>query len=414
MIVIGNPGNRRTAGVQSALAKLGLPPAYEVHYLDLIHKRASLSEAVHRLEMQAGEPPLLRLDAPGEHFEVERSLIAMGAPDFEQGEAWGQQQSPFITESSVVQPLSRKTALALHEQKGKIYHPSQWFRGYCRLLAELDREAKQLWQRPRWMNAPKDIAAMFDKRETHKVLTSAGVPVPKLLAPPGAIPDYETLRSIMKQKRMYRIFVKLAFGSGASGVIAYQVNPVTGSEVAVTTIGVDHFIAKPPVYYNVKKLVRYTDSRIIQQIMNWLLRHGAHIEQWIPKATSNGHSFDIRQLVVAGHSCHSVARISRTPITNLHLRSERRSLSHAGVSEPEANEIRKVAERTLEAFAESTVAGIDIALSAGSRRPFVMDVNPYGDLLYHIRHEGYDPYEWEMKQLAGLKARPLQGEERTS
>ncbi|MDQ0116146.1 glutathione synthase/RimK-type ligase-like ATP-grasp enzyme [Paenibacillus harenae] len=401
MIVIGNPGNRRTAGIQSARAKLGLPPAYEVRYLDLLQRKTSLTESVHRLGLKTEEPLLLRLDAPGEHFDVERELIALGAPDVEPDKFGSLHRSADFPEAAVVQPLSRRMALALQEHKGKLYHPSQWFRGYCRLLAELDGEAKQLWQRPGWMNAPMDIAAMFDKRQTHKVLTSAGVPVPKLLSPPDAIPDYETLRSIMKQRRMNRIFAKLAFGSGACGVIAYQTNPTTGAEVAVTTIGVDNFIAKPPIYYNVKKLVRYTDSRMIRQIVNWLLRHGAHIEQWIPKASYDGQSFDIRQLVVAGQSCHSAARVSRTPITNLHLRSERKSLNEVGLTASEENEIRSCAERALEAFPESTIAGIDIALSAGSRRPFVLDVNPYGDLLYHIRHEGYDPYEWEMKQLAG-------------
>lgn len=38
---------------------------------------------------------------------------------------------------------------------------------------------------------------------------------------------------------MNRVFVKLACGSGASGVVAYQINPRTGDEIAITTMGME-------------------------------------------------------------------------------------------------------------------------------------------------------------------------------
>jgi len=394
MIVIGNSGNRRTTGLQAARARLGLPPVVVLNYSDVLQGGASLGSIAHSLGQAADEPPLLRLDAPGEHFEVERELIALGAPDAatsESDERWHRYNK------SLVQPVPARMAQGMQEFKGKLYHPSQWFRGYCRLLSQLDREARQLWPTPRWMNAPKDIAAMFDKRHTHEILSSAGLPVPRRLAPPEAIPDYDTLRDTMVHERTHRLFIKLANGSGACGVIAYQVNPVTGAESAVTTIAVDNFATRPPIFYNVKKLVNYKERHLIRQIINWLLGHGAHIEQWIPKASYWDRTFDIRQLVVAGKACHSIARASRTPITNLHLDSNRMSLTEIGLADDVQHTVRQCAEQTLAAFPSSTVAGIDVLLSSGSYRPYILDVNPFGDLLYHSHYEGYDPYEWEMR-----------------
>ena len=81
MIIIGNSGNRRTTGLQAARTRLGLPPALVLNYIDVLQGNASLSSVAQSLGQELEEPPLLRLDAPGEHFEVERELIALGAPD---------------------------------------------------------------------------------------------------------------------------------------------------------------------------------------------------------------------------------------------------------------------------------------------------------------------------------------------
>lgn len=81
MILIGNAGNRRTTGLQSARLKLGLPPALELNYIDVLQGNISLTSFVEAHRSRMDNPPILRLDAPGEHFEVERALIALGAPD---------------------------------------------------------------------------------------------------------------------------------------------------------------------------------------------------------------------------------------------------------------------------------------------------------------------------------------------
>lgn len=397
LILIGNPGNRRTEGLQEARRQLGLEPARVIPYLDLLQGTTTLAEALRRFGLPADSVPVLRLDAPGEDFQVERLLIALGAPDapvekrIEGLLVYGAIPDPH--------PLAEEEALCIREEAGRLIHPSQWFRGYMRLLGRLEREAEQLWPVPFWLNAPTDIAAMFDKRVTHRILSGAGIAVPQPLAPPEELPDYEALRETMLQKGKHRVFVKLASGSGACGVVAYQVNPRTGAEVAVTTLGVEQHLTRPPVYYNAIKPFRYTEPKLIRLLLNWLLVHGAHVEEWITKATYQGRAFDVRQLVVDGQACHSIARLSRTPITNLHLRSERKSLEELGLSEEIRRGAEESAERALSLFPRSLVAGVDVLLRHGTYAPVIGELNPFGDLLYRVDYQGYGTYAWEMKRL---------------
>lgn len=406
-MLIGNPDNRRTAGLQEARRRLGLPPAQMLSYAELLRGERTLAETVERLGWTAGRPPLLRIDAPGERFEVERELIALGAPDA-RAEQRDDRLLPFGGTPDP-EPLPVRSALAIREQSGRLYHPSQWFRGFGRLLARLGREAEAVWSAPRWWNDPAEIAVMFDKRQTHRTLAAAGVPVPRLLAPAGTLGECETLRDTMRRRRMFRVFVKLASGSGACGVVAYQLNPRTGKELAVTTLGVESCRTRPPVYYNAIKPRRYEEPAAVRQVLNWLLGHGAHVEEWIAKASVGGRAFDIRQLVVAGEACHSVARVSRTPITNLHLRSERMSLDDVGLTAEAQRAVRQCAERAAAAFPRSLSAGIDVLLGSGTLSPFAADVNPFGDLLYGVTHEGCDPYTWELKRLAAVSSADASG-----
>ncbi|GGG00369.1 hypothetical protein GCM10010912_51560 [Paenibacillus albidus] len=402
LIVFGNPGDKRTGGIQQARQRLGQPPALIVPYAGLLEGR-TLEEllAAQQRELPwaaAGTaPPLLRLDSPGGSFETEQALIALGsseAGDVDDGlHPFGARPDP--------RPLGLAAAGRLKPQPGVLHHPSQWFRGYCRMLARLQREAADMFPQALWINDPAEIAAMTDKRRAQQILAGSGVPIPRPLEGGHGPADYASLREAMSMQRMHRIFIKLACGSAASGVIAYQINPTTGAEIAITTVGVEDYITRPPLYYNSGKLRRYTDTASISGIIDWLCRHGAYAEQWIPKTGPDGRSFDVRQLVVNGEACHAVARVSRTPITNLHLRSKRMSLAEAGLGEETRSRIRRTAEAALAAFPLSAIAGIDVLVSKNSQQPYVADVNPFGDLLYEVDYRGYGTYEWEMKVLAG-------------
>lgn len=406
LVLIGNPGNRRTTGLQAARACWKLPPAELISYMELIGAAEQGVDALaellsQRLRLAGGSGlPQLRLDAPGENDEVERAMIRLGDPQ-RQGD---DRLAPALSGSASA--IRAGAVDGLRSDKGLIRYPAQWFRGFCRLLALCERAGKMAGESrpagagPQWINAPADIARMFDKRQCQRILAAHGVPIPRMLGRDTAIGSYEQLRAAMAAERMNRLFIKLASGSGASGVIAYQFNPRTGEERAVTTMAMERgcrSAAGKLALYNSKRLRSYADNGDIRALIDWLCAEGAQIEAWIPKAQTRGCSYDLRQLVVAGRACHLVARLSRSPITNLHLRNERMEAEQMELGEEPLLRAAAAAESTLAAFPASWMAGVDVLLQTGSLRPYIVDVNPFGDLLYHIRYHGMNPYEWQMK-----------------
>src|SRR5262249_8821690 len=73
-VVVGNPGGRRVALFQEALARRRLPAATLVPYADLIAGRATLEQVIR-------PGAVVRLESPGRDFEVEKALLAAGADE---------------------------------------------------------------------------------------------------------------------------------------------------------------------------------------------------------------------------------------------------------------------------------------------------------------------------------------------
>lgn len=413
-ILFGNPDNKRTAGWQQARAHHHLSSALVVPYIRILHtirageslddllqavfQRQTYQSAPIQIEESFNPhqaPLLLRLDAPGDHFAVERELIALGAADAE-GDI--DDRLVPLDAYTVGHLISATEARRLQPQHGRIWYPAQWFRGYCRLLSWLQREVSIRLPQAKWMNDPADIAIMFDKRRCHQWLHTAGVAVPPLVPDLlGRQSSYEQLRLSMEQHRIHRVFIKLFCGSAASGVIAYQYNPRTGAEIATTTIGIDHS-GREPFYYNSGTLRRYTDSATIVQIIDWLGREGMHAERWISKDSWQNKAYDIRQLVCRYESGHAVMRLSHTPITNLHLRNERLLVDQSHLSAEQVLQIQQIASAGLHCFPNSFCAGIDVLVPSNGGHPYIIDMNPFGDLLYYVEHQGLGTYAWELQQ----------------
>jgi hypothetical protein len=394
LLLIGNPNNRRTQGLQEARYRLGLKPAVVLPYAQLLQNwrlGRTIADAV-----DSNLPvPLIRIDAPGEDWEVERELLFLGAMN---------ETSPLLVGMGA-ETFSAEQVLSLEQEWGRIYAPAQWFCGWKACLDRMSREAREIWPEVRFMNDPSDIQLMFDKRACQQHLYSHGVQIPPVLTSSQPIRSYTELRTAMQYAGMNRVFVKLASGSGASGVVAYQVNPRTGDEIAVTTMGMEQAQGKM-IFFNEGGLRKYTRSEEIAALMNWLCTEGAQIERWMPKATLDQRAYDIRQLVAGGQAGHSIMRLSRTPITNLHLRNERMLPSEAGLDEQRMSLVRTAAQAAMSAFPNSWSAGIDVMLTSGSNpRAYVLDVNPFGDLLYRVEHHGLGTYEWEMEL---LRKEPIQ------
>ncbi|MGG1635056.1 STM4014 family protein [Paenibacillus sp. NRS-1760] len=390
-LLIGNPSNKRTFGLQAARRKQGLAPAVVLSYEQLL-KRTEFIQDILR-EYAGADKVIIRLDAPGEDQAVERQLIAWGAADRSGDDLfWSAGSLPHNIS------ISAEEAQQLPLEHGRIYYPAQWYRGYCRFLAAMHTEVKASGVSASWVNSPGSVANMFDKRSCWQLLTRHGLIMPALPAPAGSIKNYDELQAAIAASGMRRLFIKLACGSGASGVIAYQINPRTGDELAITTIGIEER-AHGICYFNEGKLRRYRERSDIRRMVDWVCREGAHIERWIEKESFESKSFDVRQLVVDGKACHTVLRLSSTPITNLHLRNERRMDVDQLLSAEVKAAVQRTAESALRAFPGCSAAGVDVLVQRGSGMTYPIDINPFGDLLYGAEYEGMNTYEWQMQQL---------------
>jgi hypothetical protein len=389
-IVVGNPGSRRVALFQEALARRGLPPARLVAYADILEGRTSLGENL--------EPGVVvRIESPGKSFEVERALIALGADAMEHGKERGAR-------------IGRSAALALEHDKGRILYPRQAYLGLRELCARFSRELAS-GPPARVTNDPDEIVAMFDKRICHERFIAAGVPVPESL---GEVGSFDELYTRMSEARVRRVFVKLAHGSSASGVVALRIDR---QRLAAITSVERVLRGDSTILYNSRTIREYSRPDAIADIIGILCREGAQVEAWLSKATLAGRPFDVRVVTIAGRAAHFVVRVGESPMTNLHLGNPRGDAEAflAAIS-PESWEAAKgVCERAASVFPKSLTTGADLVIapsalrpskpakrgsptrksraSTRARSPFaILEINAFGDLLPGVLHDGHDTY----------------------
>ena len=376
--VVGNPGSRRVELLREALAGLGAPEPNVLSYAELLKGGSTLAEVV-------GEGDILRIESPDRDFETERALIALGADEAED-------------EGTSIR-IGRSSALALEFDRGRILYPRQWYLGFLELLRLIDRQ-RDACPSHRIMNAPLEIAAMFDKPRCRDQFEEVGIPCPEGL---GMIDGYDDLRSRMDRSGLGRVFVKLRHGSSASGVVALE---TVGRRVRATSTAERVDDGAEVRLYNTRSIRRIDNEAEVAILVDALGRLGAYAERWVPKAGIDGGTFDLRVVVIDGRASHTVARVSRSPMTNLHLINRR--------GDPEAVRARmapldwSAALRSSEAaaglFPESLYAGVDLAIAAGFRRHAILEVNAFGDLLPGIFDRKMDTYTAELAAIRGPAA----------
>jgi hypothetical protein len=283
---------------------------------------------------------VVRIESPGRDFDVERALIAAGA-DLADGD-------------KRFDHISRGAARNLRFERGRILYPRQWYLGYRSALQLIEG---QLAECPphRLMNSPAEIALMFDKIACHQLVGSRGAPVARSL---GAVESFDDLVERMREQNCYRVFVKLAYGSSASGVVAYQTD---GRRHQATTTVETLRQNGALCLYNSRRIRVYRDWREIAELIDALCRHRVHVEQWLPKAGFDNRTFDLRVVVIAGRACHTVTRLSRSPMTNLHLLNDRGDLNamREGIGQAAWDAAMRNCELAMECFPESLYAGVD-------------------------------------------------------
>ncbi|MGW1188012.1 STM4014 family protein [Streptomyces sp. NPDC002559] len=348
--VVGVPGNRRVAFFQDAVRAAGLPAARVVPWLDVLRGAAAF---------RPGET--VRMDSPGEDAEVERLLRAVDDP-------------------------TRVEGTALWYAR---------FTGAVRAVARAADAAGAVL-----LDDPDEAAVLFDKRLCHAVLDGAGVPVPASPTSGAAAPvvrDWADVRERMAALGTPRVFVKLAHGSSASGVLAVE-TAGPGRIRATTSVERD----ASGRLFNSLRVRRCTTEPEVAAIVDALAPDGLHVERWLPKATRHGRATDLRVVVVAGRATHAVVRTSTSPMTNLHLGGERGSLDEVRAAVAAAGgswaDALAVCERAAACFPDTLCVGVDLLPSTDWRRFAVGEVNAFGDLLPRLTGlpgsgaEGLDTY----------------------
>ncbi len=361
IIVIGNSENRRVQFFEEALLKNSLDTKL-ISYLDILEERVNLTSI---LAHATG----VKIESPGENFYVYKALLLKGANN----------------------DVEEELAKNLVREKGRVYHSNQWFRGYTRFLEELDNILKY-FPKVRVLNEPQSILRMFDKSQTHQLLKQVEIPKTPFL---GEITSYTDLQNLLEQESTHQVFIKLAHGSSASGVLAYRKNKT--SEVLIGSVDLVRKSGNIKLF-NSLKIQRYTNFQDIVTIIGTLSQNKLIVEQWLPKATWNDKTFDLRMVVIDGKVNHVVMRCSKQPMTNLHLGNERGDVEELKNIVPKETwlNMEKAVCDAVKAMGKAKVAGVDVLLFPKFRKFAIIEVNAFGDLLPNvICEEGKTTYERE-------------------
>ena len=232
-----------------------------------------------------------------------------------------------------------------------------------------------------FLNTPEGILSVLDKRGCKEKLMQNGVSVTELLsAQPRTVGQ---LHEEMESNRMFSVFIKPVYSSGAAGVAAYRRLPGKNKMVLYTSC-----CFKEGKLFNTKKLFRMEKWQEIRPLLEAVLSLGVIVERWRPKESFQGKSYDLRVVWQFGKIEYMLARQSLGPVTNLHLNNAPLALEKLGLSHQTVDGIEKSCGQAMKCFPQLSMAGIDVLLEKGSRKPYIIEINGQGDLIYQdIFHE---------------------------
>lgn len=371
-IVIGTAGDKRVELFQEALHRLGLPPAVLLTYQQLLTGRVHLAQLV-----KPGS--VVRIESPGKGWEPEQLLLQAGADACQKEGVFASCPAGEIAQ--------------LPFDKGRCQLSRQWFWGLCHALDLIEEQLKSCPPH-QLMNSPAAIRLMFDKQATQKHLPPSAVP-PFL----PSIYSYDDLITEMKKAHMWRVFVKLRHGSSAAGAVAFETN---GRAVkATSTVEMIHQNGELKLY-NSRHIQIYRDEMEIAQLIDALGRQAIHVEQWIPKLSWQNQVCDVRLLVINGRGQQAIARLSHSPMTNLHLLNNRANIEqfieYIGPAAWQAGQT--LVEQAVQTVPGAFYAGVDV-LFTPHKKPFILELNAFGDLLPNVLFNNQDSYTSEILALPG-------------
>jgi hypothetical protein len=353
-LVIGDASGRRVNAFVECLKKLNIYSYTIITWLEILQDSSIFHESLQ-------ENTIIKLEPPEKDMEIYRELLKLG---------------------QLHKGLTIREINEIDFSYYPIIAPRQWYEGFQNLLEQMERACEDSPHKNIVvMNHFKETLIMMDKSKTYDFLADK-INKYEFYLPPkvDASASYKEFKEIHGDKNL-KCFIKLRYGSGGTGVLAYKSNPRLGQEKLWTSLNFEK-IKGEKIFYSNNKVNYFDDKDMVRECIDWVLQSGAHIEQWIPKATYKGLSFDTRAFVIHKKAEYLISRLSKNPITNLHLGNKRMD-SGDMMSKENIAMISRASEDVMKLFNRSLYAGIDVVCSTGYK-PYIIDVNPFGDLFHNL------------------------------
>lgn len=256
-----------------------------------------------------------------------------------------------------------------------------------------EEHLEQLGQIPAaFFNTPEAIRALLDKRGCKARLQNAGVSTTQMIA--GSVENIEELQRLMKEKHAYSVFLKPVLFSGAAGVTAFRMQPRTGKMQVFTSCKLTE-----NGLVNTKTLYCLEKEQDILALLQEIFKLDIMVERWYPKSTFQNKSYDLRVVYQFGHIAHIVVRQAKGPITNLHLNNQALEIETLKLNPEIINKIESLCEQAVNLFPGLQMAGIDILLEKNSQKPYIIEMNGQGDLIYQDIYRDNRIYKEQIEHL---------------
>ena len=328
------------------------------------HRLITFNQVIDNDFPEIETPTILRITSPGEDFNLWKKIASLGG---------------------------YKETEKLVFKRGLIYPNQYWYRGWCVILKKIEGfiEKNPLVE---VMNTPASIQLAFHKLESQKVMAKQGISIPKIIM--NQVEDYDALIDMLEIEKIPQVFIKPYHGSSASGVMALRQSK--GRQVLYTTIA----LQANGEMYNHLQLQKYDDLSKIKRIVNSMIPSGLLVENWIRKKRFQQKSVDFRILVINGKPIFVVPRMSKHFITNLHLGNEKGNVEEVELiwGKKIIQKAKTLAVNAVDVIGGLFYAGVDVAINAIGES-YVLEINAFGDMLLGIDQDGFNTYEYELREL---------------
>ncbi|MCY2964477.1 MAG: STM4014 family protein, partial [Planctomycetota bacterium] len=386
VVLLTNPHSKRTADFLRAASARGWPAPLVVDWADWLDRRVSLASV-----LRPGD--WLRLESPGESWEIERRFLELGIEPLDQEGG---------------HPLSAGELLQCAGSRGVIHRPRQWYLGLCRALDRVEIELAEFEtaeplsvagsedRNPRGVACfiePREVAVLFDKGACQPLFEKTGLPIPPFRM---NLPSYDEIRHEYRDRQHARLMLKLRHGFSAIGAVALEwhrsrVRAITTTERLATAEGDRLFLSK-----RVHHLLNEVE---IASLIDRFALEGLIVEDWLPKDRIDGQQYDVRALVIDGRLRHVVGRGSASPFTNLNLDGKRIDASRIESRLGDRwHDARRICEQAAGCFPGALTVGVDLLIRPNQEFA-LLEANAFGDNLPGLLEGGEDPHGAQLQAI---------------